>query len=582
MVLFGILELSIVLVAVQNGFTLLFAMDSSKQVPETPQEWTTFEPIRPPIETSMPSTDSLAGYKLDSIGSRISIDGIPAPYFLSELRNQQYACMRLLQTDINPLLEPNKFTNEEKIERAYKFQDKLINCTPFFNDLIERSLQNLGLIGKFIRIWIRAMDKFLKRARISGYKGMMDTTNIRYLPILNETLRLTMQQPYKFDRTIFGSMAFDEEGELDEYLLTEYHLARAYYAGDGFCNHISSAPFTTIANLVKQSIVLGKVMAKQVHDPDGTLLAQFNPLREHFMKSNQPELIIIIQSIHHVCLSFKENPSPQLMGYLKQLTPLLKHTPRSAIPTLLTTVNSQIVEIVGDLTEQKLSEEQMQDKKMRYNREDDICSWLTLFKLKKLAQASLSAEETAAFFLSRQRSLGANTFLEICLNKLLTKFRENHQLELWPKEFEDKMILEQIVRRLEVEPKLMGYGSRLLDLINSRDFATLSEYDNILLHNYGNYYNSMFDANKKQIINYASGSGSLCDFYTKYNLGKGEIYHIIELIYATFDIVEFKPKISNDATAFFYWWRICSLNSLMPIYLEPVVNTAEIAKTMDS
>lgn len=529
-----------------------------------------------------PGSTKAEGYRSElrygSKGDKITINGSLATDVLFKIVDKRYGCLRLRATYLDALRH-EKFAaseertaeqNEMRLRLISEFERKSMECAPYYSDLIEQTLSKMAHpVAWTLQIWMSAMDRYLQATGVEGLANLFVERNLRLNEKLVAILRELLNEPDKIDEDHFGDMLLSEDS--NELRVIDRYLMRAFHAGDGFCGHLRSSPFSHLTHQITQTLyTYGHLKQKDTKSRTRSDIMEFIKdlsllRRGQDGKSHEP--IILLFASELTCLSFKFFPTDELVRFIGHSNSRLSDTIQlssskknwSDKEFIDTEINKLVTSFHGD------------------TKQLHTCKWIQFFQLSRLSSYLFEMGQPFYKFLVGPFQLASSQLLERCTIPLLRRLHEEDKLELWP-EYPENLIAGNLVRRLERLPLgEITRKARMLELIDTRTFRSIGEFDQVWLDYQGEYLESEHKASKMLVDSYATGDG-FCKFYTELfereaQFKVSNLFALIELFFPVLDMRvqtkrAMKLGLSNDASAFFVLWRLCWLNSLLPIELK--------------
>lgn len=532
--------------------------------------------------------------KRDS-ANMITVNNLKANQFLQELMNAQYPCLNYIRSHLRQL-KKRKFAKFNDKARATHNEDERIRlmaeseqifvvCIPFYDNLIDKIIEELGPIhGGAMRSWMEAIERFLLANGNEGYADLIANDNLRLnssqlMGFIRETMKQKDTDIIENDDD-FGSFEPDTTGGLKGAM--ELTLKRAYHAGEGFCIHLRAAPLSHLSYIIRNFIWIDNHM--RVHDGDYSYTRILEFLQDHPMMVKQESIdkvdgksrfkypsVTILNALDLICKSFEKFPSDVLLKY--------------ATDPMKTSHFGSLRKVILDLSEANIQKYNNNDKELaqqagnisiikrmtNYLSDKISCSWVQFFLIKRFTLFWFHLGEEYEPTRIRME-LPANLFLEKCSLSLLTKhYRLLNKIPMWP-QFPDSLLAKHVAIKLQTLPSIEARCDRIVQLLDTRSFGWIQDYANIWLTNPSDLLISRYNAAEKLVKSFANGTG-FCEYYKHIpvHTGNGKYLNsIIELMHSMLNLTGFKPSHSNDAISFFYMWRLCKLNALLPIDLNGI------------
>lgn len=522
-----------------------------------------------------PQTVENDSINLTHFADKIYLDGIEAQNYFNNLTDRHYPCISLTRKYLNALKDKrfafNKwrtdFQEDQRIKTSLELDQLLISCRPFYNEIIARTIDHLGILGEPVRLWFAAMEKYIQVVGNEGYARLIYDHNFRKNDQLMGILRETLKDPNKLDLENFGQMTGRQSGDVDEENnYNDWLMMRAYHAGSGLCNYIKNSPLSHLSHLLRTKIWADKNLnINNVRIQEELVLDVLNqnPLMRK-LEDGSIEPIAILLALDYVCKDFKFYPTTELLDVIANVKP------RGQTPVYQ-------MHRADDPQLNRIVIHRGLGRYMSYSQQNpSLCSWFDLYKFKRIAHLKFDLGSNYAD-LDAVTNLAGNRFLEKCLTQTITHVLNVEKLQLWPSNESDKMIIEDLVRRLEPIPQNADLTSRLSDFIVRSGFTSIDDYGKEWLSYRGDFFYEQDPQSLAKLLqSFANGSG-FCNFYLEtLNLKQNvkqinwNLVKMIEVIDSMFDMMKFRPKITNDGLAFYYMWRFCWLNSLVPVKLKPI------------
>lgn len=518
--------------------------------------------------------------ELSHHSDKIYIDGIESHNYLNQAIDKQYPCILLTREYINTLKDKkqafNKFRSDDeedkRIRISIELDQLLISCAPFYSYLIDSTIEELGVLGRPIKTWMFAVEKYVKAIGNEGYALLIYEHDLRRDGRLMGFLRETLTNPDALDEESLGYMTSTTSDDQEQY--EQLLMMRAYHAGDGLCNQVKNSPLSHLSYLLRSKIWADKKLnVSNIRKQEDLVLdvIKRNPL----MKTRQDgslEPLVVLMALDYICKDLKFYPTAEILEKIASVKP------RGEMPvyTMRRSHDPSLNRIIIHRGFGRF---------MSHSHADtSSCSWLHLYKLKRAMQLKY---DLGSFYddLDPVIDLASNRFLEKCLTKLVLQVEEIDKLRMWPTKFPDNLVVENLVRRLESTLRSnYEHSGRMSDFIVRSGLSSFDEFGKAWLTYEDDFFHDAQDQLEKKLVeSFANGADhAICQFYRKtLNLKDNQrkinwnLLKIVELIDSMFDVMKFRPNFSNDGLAFYYMWRFCWINSVLPLKLKPILTKYE-------
>lgn len=406
-----------------------------------------------------------------------------------------------------------------------KFMDQgLRKCEIYFSELIERIIDDLGLIGDSIRRWLIILNDYLLE---SDSEIITDNSDIKRMASLRQKLDPMM----------------DEHENADQ----KYYLETAYLYGLGICTHVNHGPLATVLFDLKTfwlyKRLLDESLGKGRHE-----FVFLDEIENKLYKEDLLHPFIVTKALSHVCKSLANKPMAEHIFEILRVAGMEEARYQMHLNTLVwqNHISFQDIENILRLRSDSTC------KQADYHRFQEGLRYLFSLGFGEHSREMIHIKA------------GAGLFIQSCLARLAPLVISDG-ISLTPDDLEtyefSVMVREQLNTVIQNEIRHSSEPRPDHTLV-TRNLIYPKPAERIF-----------FDVPKKSkfvnadsaIAAYKDGTSGPCEFFaSKWSLygRRNSLFELIELFNFLITLKEFWDPISNDATGFFFLWRICQANRI--------------------
>lgn len=400
----------------------------------------------------------------------------------------------------------------------------LRGCENYYTRVIEEILEDLGLIGRAIRIWLDILNVFALRDP-SAFKEIR-IQDIRTVPglrsMLNPVTNRVNQDP-------------DEN----------YYLESAYLYGLGICSHLNAGPMFRITSDLLAFWRHGRILDYKF----GVGLHEFvflYELEKYRDGNNQLHMIVLVKTLANVCRSLARYPLGTDLNEIYLVTGL-------------TGVLNNVFHLNLDIDHYRdgLGFHHIHNILGR-NRNNSVCTQADYFRFRRGLTFFAQFEDE---HIQEMITAGARSFVEDCYSRIASKLADDN-FQLIPNDFETYVFSSMVRRELNENADGLHRMSTRLEM---RVFMFSSLAERLFFEIPRK--TKLVDASRS-LSAYMDGKSGPCEFYARFRhlyQHRTNIFEMLEFftILASLDL--FWHPISNDATGFFFMWTICRESRLIDL-----------------
>lgn len=434
---------------------------------------------------------------------------------IRNLKDERLPCRKLIEKVVFLELIP---------ENLKELDSDLRQCENYYTRVIEGILDDLGLIGRAIRIWLGILNEFslldANRFRDIGVQNIQD------IPVLHSMLRPVIEE-------------YEEENREEN-----HYLASAYLYGLGICTHLNVGPLFGVTSDLLAFWRHGEILNEEnVAEHEFVFLRELEQYRD---ENGQSHIIFLMKTLANVCKSLARYPFANDLNEIHLV--------------------SGLSGVVDHTFHFNLNQEDYRDG-LRFRDIHDIldppedetrlCSQADYFRFRKgIKFLDFMNDGSVQTDLIRA---GARSFVEDCYRKIAIRLA-NDRIQLVPDDLET-YVFTSIVRR---ELNDNHYGLRQMSIqLEMRAFmySTLAERLFFEIPQ----VSELVDASRS-LAAYLNGTSGPCKFYARFkdiHHHRTSLFELVEFFTFLISLDYFWHPLSNDATGFFFMWTMCRENRLI-------------------
>lgn len=447
---------------------------------------------------------------------------------LDEDKDKVLRCLKIAYGGLDELLATLERTTFEM--KNNEISITLNYCARVYRYIFTRGIENLGVIGESIKVWMRILNQFLIDTNGDGFRLLQEIQNIQQLPVLERPLRDSFRQS---DLHQPSSSSGSEPPSHD---LGKEYLRRAFIAGDGICFHVTQTPYNHFGEALEQIWSKSEQLS---------LAPRTEPKLPHFdfidnLKRPRPEGFYSVTSLYialrRLCIKLQQNPSDNFITS----TGIYNGDPNN-IDELKAYVESSFHWLLEQTGFQK-------------------CTWEQIFRARDINVQVRRLTKTDRRRLLPEIDAATSKMFERCLQPVVAGVYRD-RIELLTLVLEDRLSSHSFTKELDtfVQNSALPSHISILDILNSRDLNDHTELDEL----FTDPRQRIPTMSVKIALAYLNGSG-LCNFYNSLSVfNEGNLFNLVELMDQFASIKGFRIVVVSDITSFYYMWKHCQIARLV-------------------
>lgn len=456
----------------------------------------------------------------DDDGSNDTMGDSELTRHISDFKDKLIPCRNLLQLVVT-----------RKIEAKYRIeiQRGLEGCENHYTQMIEKILDDLGIIGRAMQEWLQIIGRFLLTYED---EKITDQDDIYEKPHLHMMLDPTINR---------------DEQDPD----VNYYLESAFLYGLGICTHLDQDPLLGIMSDLFAYWRYGLFLEREIGEQHEFVF--FIELQARGEESGQMPLLILMLALTNICKSLGRNPMAEHFSEIYRVSRLPDAINQFHHPSL--DVNHYPDGLDADDVALLMA--------APYGRKCNQADYYRFKRGFRFTSSLYQDENSEAMF---DIMAIAQIFVETCYSRLAPSLFTDG-INLIPDDMESYVFTNMARQMLNSYIVNNQNGDNLNTMANlalrTRAFVSITPGEKLffqicVISHLVDYRNSL--------AAFLNGSSGPCRFYSEFEdlyKVRNSLFELIELFNNMASIDRFWNPMANEATGFYFMWTICRQNRLL-------------------
>lgn len=431
---------------------------------------------------------------------------------IKNLKYDRLPCQKLRQNLLGPLNIPR-----DRVE----LDTRLRVCENYYTRVIGEILEDLGLIGGAIKIWLSVLNELalIEPRQFQGLNGQ----DIRTVPALHSMLKPVRNRVHQ---------------DPDE----NYYLEAAYLYGLGICTHLNSGPlfrFTSdLLSFWRTAQNLDRRYGVRRHE-----FVFLHELENYRDENGQLHKLVLMKTLANVCISLATYPLANDVNEIYHVRGI------SGIQDFMFHFGLIRDDSIDELTVPDIYDHLGPPSPGR------LCNQADYYRFQR-GLAFIDSFDDADHSSTRT---GTQYFVEQCYSRIAIKLAED-QIQLIPDDLETYVFTSMLRHKLNDNDYLDNRMNRQLRM----RFFMYSSKAELLFFKIPQ--NTNLVDRSRSLAAYLDGKSGPCEFYARFRnvyQHRTSLFEMLEFFTFLATLNLFWHPISNDATGFFFMWTICRESRLI-------------------